>query len=112
MKGLSQKAPDFKEIQGIENSIIPIANTTKINPIILNFLEEYIGIYRYHTTQDTQVDIVLDVGHVDSILIRLDDVEAHLVEFIQELEPGQKIAVFRLDEPPKYYIRKIGKGIP
>ena len=98
---------DFIDTQGIENSILPTANTTEINPVILDFLEECVGIYRYHTTQDTQVDIVLDIGQNEPILISLDDVKPDLVEFVKGLKPGEKVGIFRLDTPQQFFVRRV-----
>ena len=107
MKGLPQKAPDFNDTQGIENSILPVANTTEISPTTLKVLEELAGRFHSYRFQDDAVDIIININRPELVSVRIDSPDQHLIEFIESLKHSEMIGIFRLDAPQKYFIRRV-----
>jgi hypothetical protein len=101
MKGLPQKTPDFNE-----------ANTEEINLTILGVLEEVCGSHLCHQITDERVDILLDTGQNEPILISLDDVKPDMVEFVKGLKHGEKVGIFRLDAPQQFFLRRVETSFP
>ena len=82
------------------------ATETESKPTSLKHFEECIGIHRGHRIRDGHVDIDLDINDT-TISVRIDDPESELTPFVVGLRNGERIGVFRLNTPDKYFIRRV-----